>query len=353
MRPQLAKIADDLKNGRPVPPVTTREFLSWFSALRRGYWVVRSIREELEKAGLQTVPDFESAWIDAPIELRRVVPGITGKAARRAFTEEHIQSTESDGADTAPITALVSKDPTYRISKLDAANQSVLSVKPDASLEACITILMSRDFSQLPVMTSDREVKGMITWKSIGSRLALADGYRHARDFMIQHHEIRANASIFDAIPVIVSHEYVLVRGIDNRIVGIITATDLSQQFRALSEPFLLLAEIENMIRGMIGDRFSTAELAGARDPTNSERTVESPADLSFGEYIRLLQNDERWQKFGVAIDRAIFCKDLDAVREIRNNVMHFDPEGVEDNHLNFLRDFTNFLKQLQSMFPR
>jgi hypothetical protein len=81
---------------------------------------------------------------------------------------------------------------------------------------------------------------------------------------MVPHHEIRASASIFEAIPLIVAHEYVLIRSDDNRISGIITATDLSQQFRLLSEPFLLLSEIENLVRSIIGDRFSTSDLARA-----------------------------------------------------------------------------------------
>lgn len=347
MTPQLAKVADDLSHGRIVPEVTTREFLSWFHAQRRGYWVVRSIRSELKKAGLQTAPDFESAYIDAPIEFRLLAPA--APLNLRAPEGE----TESALATTALITSLVSVDPTYRISKLSAANQTIVAVKPDATLAECITILLSRDFSQIPVMTSEREVKGVISWKSVGSRLALSNAGTSAKDFMIPHQEIRSSASIFEVIPVIVAHEYVLVRSDDNRVSGIITATDLSQQFRILSEPFLLLAEIENMIRAMIGDRFTTIELAVAREPRDVDRTVGSPADLSFGEYIRLLQNPERWEKLGLAIDRVTFCKDLDAVREIRNNVMHFDPEGTVAEELNKLRDFTNFLKQLQSILPR
>ncbi len=81
-------------------------------------------------------------------------------------------------------TFLISKDPTYRISKLAAANQTVVSVKPDAVLAECVTKLMSHNFSQLPVMTNEREVKGAISWASIGSRLALSgNSPTHARHF--------------------------------------------------------------------------------------------------------------------------------------------------------------------------
>jgi CBS domain-containing protein len=181
IRPQLARIADDMAAGRIVPPVTTREFLSWFHAQRRGYWVVRSIREELEQAGLQTVPDFESAYIDAPIELRRVVASKHEEPSSIvAEQREEPASSESAPGPPAQITALVSKDPTYRISKLAAANQAVIAVTPNAPLAECITKMLLRDFSQLPVMTTDREVKGMISWKTIGSQLAFSKSAQRA-----------------------------------------------------------------------------------------------------------------------------------------------------------------------------
>jgi hypothetical protein len=66
---RLSIIASDLREGKPSPTVTVREFLSWFGALRRGYWIVRSIRQGLAATGLQTSPHFESAYIDSPISL--------------------------------------------------------------------------------------------------------------------------------------------------------------------------------------------------------------------------------------------------------------------------------------------
>src|SRR5687768_16282293 len=67
MTRELAVIVEDLKAGRLAEPVTVRTFLSWFGAQRRGWQIVHYIREQLAEAGLKTVPDFESRWIDAPI----------------------------------------------------------------------------------------------------------------------------------------------------------------------------------------------------------------------------------------------------------------------------------------------
>jgi CBS domain-containing protein len=353
MNPYLAKISEEVESGKSPPPVTTREFLSWFGAQRRGYWIVRQIRRELEESKLQTIPDFESNYIDAHLQLTRMEneedQTLTQQDQVVETADVETVETRVDLQTTNP--DWVRRDPTYRISKLGPANQYVVSVTPDGTLAEVIALLLLKNFSQLPVMTNEREVKGVITWTSIGARLALSKPPGEwARDFMEPHHEIRTNFSLFDAIPTIVTHQYVLVRGQDNRITGIITASDLSEQFRLLAEPFLLLGEIENLLRGLIADRFSTADLAGIRDPIDGARQIEGPDDLAFGEYLRLLEKPDRWEQFGLAIDRVSFCKDLDNIRRIRNDVVHFDSDGVLPKELDSLRDFKKFLNEIQSI---
>ncbi len=60
--------------------------------------------------------------------------------------------------------------------------------------------------------------------------------------------------------------------------------------------------------------------------------------------------NDGRWKKVKVSIDRAVFCTQLNKVREIRNDVMHFDPDGILPADLERLRDFAHFLQRLQTI---
>jgi CBS domain-containing protein len=346
----LAEIAGQLREGRPTPSITVREFLNWFGVYRRGYWIVRDIREALKYAGLETNPDFESIYIDSPIEFTFAGQSLSGpelpQESERPKPEPPVAATENVAVATSPAYA----DPTSRISKLAAANRSVISVKLDSTLQEAITLMLSNDFSQLPVMTSDRVVKGVISWASIGSRLGLGKQGTLVRELMDEHHEIRADASLFSAIPIIVQNQYVLIRGADELITGIVTASDLSIQFQQLSEPFLLLGEIENHIRRLIGDHFEVAELAAARDPSDADRPIVRVADLSFGEYIRLLENGDRWNKLGLAADRKTFIAQLGAVRVIRNDVMHFDPDPLPDSDLDALRRFARFLQRLQAL---
>ena len=167
---------------------------------------------------------------------------------------------------------------------------------------------------------------------------------------MLPHVEVRQSESLFRVIDRIVEHSYVLVRGDENKISGIVTATDLSLQFRQLSEPFLLLGEIENHLRSLIDGKFTIDELLAARSPEDTDRSIETVADLTLGETIRLLELPENWEKIAVPLDRGVVIRDLNHVRRIRNDVMHFDPDGITLEDHTLLFEFVQFLHQVRRL---
>lgn len=326
---KLTAIADQLKKGVVPPKESVRAFLLWFSAERRGYRVVRRIRSALRHHGLATSPDFEWAYIDGQITFI--------KAPSEA------QSPHGVADDSAP-------DPTYRIDRLASANRVPTYVAPDAPLQQVTTVMMSNDFSHVPVMTGPRDVKGIVTWKSIGMRLALKKPVGTAKDCMDDAKILSATEPLFSAISTIAAHDYVLVKAQDNTICGIVTVSDLSEQFRLLAEPFLLVGEIENGVRRLLHGKFTLDELTAAKAPIDDGRQIDTPADLTFGEYIRLMELEANWKKLKIEIDRNTFIAQLKRVREIRNDVMHFDPDGLDDDDLMFLREFAQFLKRLRDV---
>jgi excisionase family DNA binding protein len=85
-----------------------------------------------------------------------------------------------------------------------------------------------------------------------------------------------------------------------------------------------------------------------ARDPADSDRNIEDVSDLTLGEYIRLLENPKRWEKLAVKIDRKTFVEELKRVGRIRNDVMHFDPDGPSPEDLKTLRKCVKFLSDLE-----
>lgn len=325
---KLVAIAAQLKKGVAPPAETVRSILSWFDARRRGHGVVSVIRNALKKHGLTTSPDFEYAWLDSAV----------------SFVAER------NGSEDSGVEQTVDHDPTFRIGRLEAANRKPTSVPPDATLQQAVTIMLTNDFSQLPVMRSPRDLKGIVSWKTIGSRLALKRPCKTVRDGLESAQVISAEASLFEAIERIATRDYVLVQGSDRTILGIVTASDFNLQFRSLAEPFLLVGEIESGVRRMLHGNFTVKELAAVRKADDQSRPIERPSDLTFGEYVRLLESESHWKRLEIEIDRVEFLKNLGRVRDIRNDVMHFDPDGMDPEDLRFLREFAQFMKRLRDV---
>jgi CBS domain-containing protein len=346
---QLKEIANHVNQGGERSE-TVRTLLSWFEAERRGYWKVHEIRKALRKVKLKTEPDFEDAWIDAPIAF--VTKPKKEKAPLAVESERASDTDPNTEEDTggAPIPAKYANGVHNRIKigVLAAANKPPQCISPDAEISEAITLMLQHDFSQLPVTTTERDVKGIVSWKSLGSRLALGKQCKKVRECMEPQSEIRSDASLFDAIQQIVERECVLVRDATRKLTGIVTTEDLSRQFAQLGEPFLLLGQIENHVRNLIANKFTKAELASVKDPTDSAREIEDVSDLTFGEYVRLLENPKQWTTFAIQIDRKTFTDELKKVGDIRNDVMHFHPDGVAPEDLTMLRKFARFLSELE-----
>ncbi|ACO74642.1 CBS domain containing protein [Laribacter hongkongensis HLHK9] len=358
---RLSQIKLDLDNNREVPPVSVRELLGWFGVERRRYKVSYRIKQELIKNSLATKPDFDAVPLDVKINFHLLrndehysnIDFITETETNNNVGEKAGAEAEKTSIkkDSQQYVVGAADEPAFRVTRLCAANQKPTTVKPNQLLREALTIMMLNDFSQLPVMTNDRSVKGIITLSSIMNRQHFSSHDSlddlTVQDCMIDHVEVSETASLFSVIDKIVENSYVLVRSADNLISGIVTATDLSMQFRQLSEPFLLLAEIENHLRSLIDRRFTLVELEKAKNQNDDNRAILSVADLTLGEIVRLLEDNENWKKIGVPLDRPIIIEHLNKIRIIRNDVMHFDPDGITDEDHATLLAFVQFLHNI------
>ena len=283
---RLKEIAEKMREERKggvapsSPTPTVREFMSWFGYARRGLWIVERVREELEANGLHTEPDFQHAYVDGPISFQ-------------------------DSSVSAP-----PADSTLRVDILKAAHNPPTSVTPNDNLETAITHMMSNDFSQLPVMEGQRQVKGIITWESIGSKTAMGQASDDVKVYMERAEIIDGQQPFFDAVSVIARTGYVLVRGQGNVITGIVTASDINDQFLQLAEPFLLIGEIESHIRRVIHGQFTREELVETSRASNGQ-TIDHIANLTFGDYCRLLEDPTRWEKLNLKFERNGVCETI------------------------------------------
>ena len=154
--------------------------------------------------------------------------------------------------------------------------------------------------------------------------------------------------SIFEAFAKVAKIDYVLVRDQEKKICGIVTAYDVSEVFAKLAEPFLLLAEIEKRVRALLDGQVSQDEMRSVNDRRALQSEV-NLSSLSFGAYVKLIERVDVWGRLGLNLDQPIFVKLIDHVREIRNEVMHFRPVGLQEEDLQALRNFTKFLRDIRA----
>lgn len=291
---------------------------------------------------LETEPDFESEYIDGTIRFKIVQ--ISAMNSVGASLTEVTKTKMSEAGNEAY------SEPTYRLSRLAAANKQVISVTPDSDLSEATTKMIIHDFSQLPVMHGTRSIKGFISWKTIGLRRDTAPPDAKVRHFMEANAPtVRKDQSLFKTIPMLIENDFIFVIDEKQEISGVITSIDFALQFQQMSEPFLLIGEIENYLRKHL-NVLTTEEVQAAKDVSDDEREITNASDLTFGEYVRLLQKPDIWAKLNIKADRKLVCDYMEEVRKIRNDVMHFDPDGIENHELEKLHQVARLFQTLNSI---
>lgn len=319
---RLKAVKEQLIGGTVVSPENVSTILEWFGAERRGHRVITKIRAALKANDLITEPDFEQ------------VPPNQAVNFKIASNQQEI---------VAP------KDPTYRISMLAAASNAPVYAAPNDSLEKVVTLMMSNDFSQIPIMVNNT-VKGIVTWRSMAEKMHLGGKVSEAQHVMEPGEAVivEKDATFFSVLSVLAEKNYALVK--DKGVIkGIITGSDLSRQYHILAEPFLLVGEIEIGIRGLLERNLELKDLQVAKF-SPSDENIKSVDDMSFGQYCTLFEKPQIWGKLKLKIDQKIFTEMMHKVREIRNDVMHFDPDGLEDKDILHLKKVADFFKRLRDL---
>lgn len=353
---QLPAVKKDIAAGkRRWAKIKT--LLSWFGQKGRGRHVVQTIEEALDEAGLLTRPEFTSGGVHDYIEFRLSETG-DGPAAESTDSSgdgggtkppegDRSEATEgSDGQDRPLPEGMASQ---FCIGMLEAANRpdEIVTITRDKTVEEATTLMMMHRYSQLPVTQNKRRIDGMISWRSMGRVRARGDACEHVRDCLEPLRILDQDAPFFEAVDTITEREVVLVRGKDRTITGIVTTSDLSREYHQKAEPFLLLGEVEDRIRILIGRNLSDEEIKNARRSGDDTRPIEDASDLTFGQYVGLLEDRENWKKLRLEIDRKLFVGLLNDVREVRNDVMHFRPDSSEPEDLDKVRMLRSLLEQL------
>lgn len=289
-------VLDAVKHNKPLK-LPVRDFLSLWRYQKRGSYILRTIEKELRERNLVTTPEVAKADYYGYLSV----------------------------LDCRDLTLGSDVDSGWAISTVLDPDQQLVFVGPDEPLAAAETLMVMHDYSQIPVLSkSKRELYGAVTWKSLARReFGTAAVAKHAMEIGIARAD--SNDSLLNHIGAIIEKERLLIRDPTRVYVGILTAADLAQNFQSTSLPFIKLGEIERRLR-LIINRLPLPVLQAAELSVDSSREIRDASDLNLGEITRILQQEENWKQLNIPYHRNTILKNLDEVREIRNDVVHFRP---------------------------
>ena len=186
-------------------------------------------------------------------------------------------------------------------------------VKPKEPLEAAVAILSQQDVDYVPVGESEDDFTTVISWDEVA--IKDVQGMRRPKTLCEQIKNqavfVDESDSVYDSKNLIQKHGYVIVKNDKGRSFAIVPASDLAQELLALTESFLLLHEIENLIRMIIDTANPSQEEIDAcieeRD-RNKGLTVDQ---MTFSNYCSLLRKGPEF--FGKKLMRIKITKELSA----------------------------------------
>lgn len=347
--------------------LTRRELLKLWDVRFRSYEAVSRVALDLANAGLTTVPDFADGRIDGEVHvvplsaedaapdpaegeaLGRLAPGnMTGSVPRTRRPDDKPDEDAAGGADSGT----TGEDPVgllpqtaMRVGILPSAGSGVTSIRPEDSLPWATGVMMERGFSQLPVLDGLGKLRGVINWASIAHMHATGREPTVSNALTSEFHVVEATAHLLLVLPFIRAHGFVLVRDDAGELTGIVTTADLADEFVAVAGPFFTLGEIERRLRRALGRAYDGGDVRRV----HRDRRRHTVDQLMFGEYIRLLDDEQRWLKLNwPGVDRTHFVGLLRHVKDVRNTVMHFNSTALTTEQLAVLERFVGILRSYE-----
>ncbi|MET7410879.1 CBS domain-containing protein [Streptomyces rubiginosohelvolus] len=329
--------------------VPVQGILDLFQVRVRDHRTVHLIAQALADSGLTTLPDFAVCGLRSSVD---VVPLVSVPAQAGPV--------ETAGEETDE--ALPSLPQRLLLSDLPSAKRGVRGVTLGNSLAHATFLMRTESFSQVPVTTGMAQIHGVVTWGSV------ARMYEAGKDATLENAMEKdslpvadARQELFSSLPVVREHGYLLVRGDDGCLSGIVTAADVTERFAGSARPFFIVGEIESLLRRCLGAALDEGSVKAVQINKKPEHRTGQVSDLMFGDYLRLLDGDQAKQSLAQQADRnwealkwpnmprEQFIGRLTRVKDIRNRIAHFDEKPLPAKMIEELTAFAALLRAFVS----
>ncbi|ASO20608.1 putative transcriptional regulator [Actinoalloteichus hoggarensis] len=309
--------------------VSVRELLTFWGAADRGDQVSQ-IEADLANHGLVTSPSFRAVTLDTMVLL--TTPPVDEEdrtAGDVGLVAEHVA--DDEGEDDLNVRLTVGN-----LSPLSG----VVSVSPDSRLTEAITKMLVDDYSQLAVLSGARNLRGAVTWRSVALALQQEPDAIVADALEPDVEAVPYDRDLFEILPRLQQRYFVFVLDETKAVKGIVTTADVAHRYGEMATPFFHLGELDQTLRWVLSRVFDIEEVGSVcgRQLTGFDR-------LTIGDYQRILENREMWQRLGWPLDRSAFIARLDEIRVLRNKIMHFHSDPVPEDAVAKLQKFNLLLR--------
>lgn len=330
--------------------IRVRALIGRWGAQARGDRITRQIEAELDNHGLRTHPHFHQVALDDEVVIAAVEPDGAGEDGE--VEQDGLVDVDDLSAPAESVADIVSdvgvddvepRDMGLTLGNLVRPDHPVVWVKPSATFEEAMTKMLLNDFSQLPVMSSKHNLRGAVTWQSIAeARMADPSAPFEAAIVSAARHSF--DDDLHDVLTTLQEEDFVVVHDAHNEIYGIVTTADVVELYGELSQPFLLVGELDRRLR-LVMETFELNRLNEVF-AASGRPALSSYDDMTMGHYQRVLEDPECWSKLGWPLDQRTFVGRLDELRRLRNDITHFNPDGVPEGSVERLRHMLRLVRR-------
>lgn len=307
--------------------IPVHELLYLAGIQRRTAGTLASLENRLDGLGLAVSETISDLNLDDPVVVRAV-------GAIASPSRDTPKQPESKAAKRAI---------GYRVSAVPSSTTRPAFVSTGDTLELAMTRMLQDNYSQLPVL-DDGALKGAVTWESIALAKIHKVPEKVADAILPSPHIVSLDTDLLEVVDLVNSRGFILVSGQEDSIGGIITVEDLVKEFGRDRYPLVLLEEIELRLRDAVSRRCTDDDIK------KSATKADSLSRLTMGNYTYLLQDDNIWTKLAWSgVDRGILTDLVERCRVLRNELMHYSPDPINEKAL---ADIEGALRVIRTLTP-
>jgi hypothetical protein len=286
----LLEQAADRTPDRPLR-ITIERLIAFWQARTLSNTMVQRIEEELEGRGLVIEPGLRGLESSTVVELR--------KAGQEAVGESG-----SIG---------------YSIGDIPAAKDGLYCVYGHEPVTAMFDEMLRSKRDHIGVTDETDELIGYANWIEVCSEMQdspLTPASKVAR----RAREVHASEKLFSLTSEILKNGFVCVFDDSGAVTGSVNCADITAEHERRMYPLSLIEEIERRLRSRIS---VNVQVRYGRGRGRSSSRTKQRDELTFGDYMYLIKDDENFKQMGWGMPSSRLHKAVNRARIIRNAVFH------------------------------